>query len=65
MANKVHSRVQLENRVVINHSIVGVCEWASGSPPPPLFPIRAIRCQGRTNDVWSVLRESQYRVLSI
>ena len=33
MANKVHSRVQLENRVVVNHCKSGVCEWVSGSLP--------------------------------
>ena len=44
MANKVHSRVQLENRVVVNPGKNVVCEWASGSPPPPLGTVCDRRC---------------------
>ncbi len=36
MTNEVHSRVQLENRVVVNPFKTRVCERVSGSPPPPL-----------------------------
>jgi hypothetical protein len=36
VANKVHSWVQLENRVVVNPCKSRVCEWVSGSPVTPL-----------------------------
>ena len=38
MTKKVHSRVQLEKCYFKNTGKNGVCEYTSGSPPPPLMP---------------------------